>query len=79
MLRQPWFSSALRSSAAPIAAGRAATSFARGGGFGLLASGATQCNMRAVRVPSGARSNPFYRDLHHTMGTFPAPWGGDFD
>jgi len=31
---------------------------ARGAGFGLLASGATQCAMRAGRVPSGARSNP---------------------
>ena len=48
---------ALRSSAKPKA-GRAATSFARGGGFGLFASGATQRTMRAGRVPLGARSNP---------------------
>jgi len=31
---------------------------ARGASFGLLASGATQCAMRAGRVSSGARSNP---------------------
>ena len=31
---------------------------ARGAGFGLLASGATQRTMRAGRVSSGARSNP---------------------
>ena len=31
---------------------------ARGAGFGLLASGATQRTMRAGRVPSSARSNP---------------------
>ena len=36
-VKQPrWFSSALRSSAAPGAAGRAATSFARGGGSACL-------------------------------------------
>jgi len=49
---------ALRMSAKPNARGRAATSFARGGGFGLLAGGATQRTMRAGRVPFGARSNP---------------------
>jgi hypothetical protein len=49
---------ALRRSAKPNTKGRAATSFARGGGFGLLASGATQRKMRAGRVLFGARSNP---------------------
>ena len=49
---------ALRRSARPNTTGRAATSFARGAGSGLLASAATQRTMRAGRVPSGARSNP---------------------
>jgi hypothetical protein len=49
---------ALRSSAKPNTRVGAATSFARGGGFGLLASVATQRTMRAGRVPLGARSNP---------------------
>ena len=49
---------AQRRSARPNTRGRAATSFARGGGFGVLAGGATQRTMRAGRVPSGARSNP---------------------
>jgi len=56
--QQPWFSSALRSSAAPGAAGRAATSSARGGCFGLLAGGATQRTMRAGRVHRSVRPNP---------------------
>jgi len=53
-----WFSSVLRSCAAPGAAGRAATSFARGGGFGLFASGTTQRTMRAGCVYRSARPNP---------------------
>lgn len=56
--KQPWFSSALRSCVAPGAAGRAATSFARGGGFGLFSSSATQRTIRAGRVSRGARPNP---------------------
>ena len=38
-------------------AGCAATSFARGGGFGLFAGGATQRTMRAGRVPLSALPN----------------------
>ena len=49
---------ALRSSAKPNTRGLAATSFARGGGFSLLASGATQRTMRAGCVPQGAMPNP---------------------
>jgi len=37
--------------------GRAATSFARGGGFGLLACGVTQRTMHAGSVPLGALPN----------------------
>jgi hypothetical protein len=48
---------ALRSGAKPNA-GRAATSFARGGGFDLLASGVTQRTMRAGCVPQNALPNP---------------------
>ena len=48
---------ALRGSAEPNT-GRAATSFARGGGFGLLASGVTQRTMLAGSVPLGALPNP---------------------
>ena len=48
---------ALRSSAKPNA-GRAATSFARGGGFGLFAGGATQRTMLAGSVLLGALPNP---------------------
>ena len=49
---------ALRRSAKPNTRVRAATSFARGGGFGLLASGATQRTMRAGCVFRDARPNP---------------------
>lgn len=49
---------ALRRSAKPNTAGRAATSFARGGGFGLFARGATQRTMRAGCVPQSALPNP---------------------
>jgi len=56
--QRPRFSAALRSSATPGTAGRAATSFARGGGFGLFVSRATQRTMRACRVPRDARPNP---------------------
>jgi hypothetical protein len=48
---------ALRSRAKPKTVG-AATSFARGGGFGLLASGATQRTMHAGSVPQNALPNP---------------------
>ena len=48
---------ALRGSAKSNA-GCAATSFARGGGFGLLASGVTQRTMLAGSVPLGALPNP---------------------
>jgi len=58
VMQKPWFSSALRSSSAPGAAGRAATSFARGGGFGLLAGTTTQRTMRAGYVYRSARPNP---------------------
>ena len=50
----PWAS---RRSARPGCSSRAATSFARGGGFGLFASGATQRTMRAGSVPLGALPN----------------------
>ena len=50
-------SAALRQGAALGCAGRAATSFARGGGFGLLAAGATQHTMHAGTVPLGALPN----------------------
>jgi hypothetical protein len=49
---------ALRRSAKPNAGGRAATSFARGGGFGSFASGVTQRKMRAGSVPQSALPNP---------------------
>jgi len=48
---------ALRSRAKPKTVG-VATSFARGGGFGLFASGVTQRTMRAGRVPQNALPNP---------------------
>jgi len=51
-------SAALRQGAALGCAGRAATSFARGGGFGLFASGTTQRTMRAGCVPQNALPNP---------------------
>ena len=54
----PRHSWASRRSASPNRSGRAATSFARGGGFGLFASGATQRTMRAGSVPLGALPNP---------------------
>jgi hypothetical protein len=49
---------ALRRSAKPNTTSRAATSFARGGGFGLFARGATQRTMRAGSVPHSALPNP---------------------
>lgn len=49
MLHPLWLSPALRSSAAPSAAGRTATSFARGGGFGLLAASTAQRKFKADR------------------------------
>jgi len=49
---------AMRSSAKPNARGRAATSFARGGGFGLFSSSTTQRTMRAGCVPQRALPNP---------------------
>ena len=49
---------ALRRSAKPNTTSRAATSYARGGGFGLFASGATQRTMRAGCVPQSALPNP---------------------
>lgn len=49
---------ALRRSAKPNTRGRAATSFARGGGFGSFAGGVTQRKMRAGRVPQSALPNP---------------------
>ncbi len=49
---------ALRRSAKPNTRGCAATSFARGGGFGLFSAGATQRTMRAGSVPQGALPNP---------------------
>ena len=49
---------ALRRSAKPNARGRAATRFARGGGFGLFAGGTTQRTMLAGRVPLSALPNP---------------------
>jgi hypothetical protein len=48
---------ALRRSAKPNARGRAATSFARGGGFGSLAGGVTQRTMHAGSVLLGALPN----------------------
>ena len=51
------FSSASRWSARPGCSGRAATSFARGAGFGLFAGGATQRTMRAGSVLLGALPN----------------------
>jgi len=55
---QPSFLSASRRSARPGCSGRAATSFARGGGFGLLAGCATQRTVRAGSVLLGALPNP---------------------
>ena len=55
---QPSHSSAMRRSARQSKSGRAATSFARGGGFGLLASTATQRTMHAGWVPQSALPNP---------------------
>jgi len=52
---QPSFS---RRSARQGCSGRAATSFARGGGFGLLAGGVTQRTMHAGSVLLGALPNP---------------------
>ena len=49
---------ALRSGAKPNTRGRAATSFARGGGFGLFAGGTTQRAMLAGFVPQSALPNP---------------------
>ena len=49
---------ALRRSAKPNTKGRAATSFARGSGFGLLARRVTQRAMRAGSVPQCALPNP---------------------
>ena len=49
---------ALRRSAQPNTTSRAATSFARGGGFGLFASDTTQRTMRAGSVPQSALPNP---------------------
>ena len=48
---------ALRRSAKPNTRGRAATSFARGGGFGLFAGGVTQRTMHAGCVPQSAMPN----------------------
>ena len=49
---------ALRRSAKPNTRGRAATSFARGGGIGGFACGVTQRTMHAGRVPQSALPNP---------------------
>ena len=49
---------ALRRGAKPNARGRAATSFARGGGFGLFVRRITQRTMRAASVPQSALPNP---------------------
>ena len=49
---------ALRRSAKPKTRSRAATSFARGGGLRLFASGTTQRTMHAGRVPQSALPNP---------------------
>jgi len=51
----PWAS---RRSARPGCSSRAATSFARGGGFASFSSGATQRTMCAGSVPLGALPNP---------------------
>jgi hypothetical protein len=48
---------ALRRSAKPNTRSRAATSFARGGGFGVFAGGVTQRTMRAGCVPQSAMPN----------------------
>jgi len=53
----PSYSSASRRSARQGCSGRAATSFARGGGFGLFAGGGTQRTMLAGSVPLGALPN----------------------
>jgi len=55
---QPSFSSASRLSARQGCSGRAATSFTRGAGFGLLAGGVTQRTMHAGTVLLGALPNP---------------------
>ena len=49
---------AVRRSAKPNARSRIATSFACGGGAGLLAGGATQRKIQAGRVPRSALPNP---------------------
>jgi hypothetical protein len=54
---------ALRRSAKPNARGRAATSFARGGGFGLFAGGVTQRTMRAGSAPHAMPNPSIERDV----------------
>jgi len=49
---------ALRGSEKPNTGGRAATSFARGGGLGLFAGGATQRRIRTGRAVRAALPNP---------------------
>ena len=56
---------ALRRGAKPKSAGRAGTSFARAGGFGMFASGATQRTMRAGVVLLHPRPNPSVKGTHN--------------
>ena len=65
----PSYSSASRWSAKLGPSGRAATSFARGGGFGLFASSVTQRTMHAGSVPLGALPN------HSINRTYPGKPG----
>ena len=69
---QPSFLSASRRSARQGCSGRAATSFARGGGFGLLAGGVTQRTMHAGSVPPGALPN---HSINRTCPGKPGPAG----
>jgi hypothetical protein len=54
---------ALRRSAKPSTRGRAATSFARGGSFGLFAGGVTQSTMRAGSAPHAMPNPSIERDV----------------
>ena len=63
---------ALRRSAKPNTRGRAATSFARGGSFGLFAGGATQRTMRAGCAAQAALPNPSIERTNNGGSSFTA-------
>ena len=69
---QPSLSYASRRSARQGCSGRAATSFARGGGFGLFAGGVTQRTMHAGSVPQSALPNPSIERTNNGGSSFTA-------